>query len=770
MTLPSLCRQSRTMWVMLVWLLHVTHGQHKQQPLLVPLPNGGHAVLSSRGPSALRLQLSISETLNSLMVDPTLEDADFEEVQRENGSEKGISVKGVGELLVTTQGKLRLRDSAGKLLTESEPLGSMLQQLTLSSQSKVLLGGGASYVHKPKLGMSSGHVQSIVGNTASYVPYYYSPEDRYGVLVATQSNISSSCAARYSREADGNVSWQFQATAWEMYFMPASNIRLGTAAYYALTGAPPVPPRYAFGFMASRWGWRNRAYIDDTINQFRTDKYPLDAIILDFDWFTNESDYAFQSDGKTWYDDFGFNPVTLPDPQRQLREYRQRYGVRVGGIRKPRLGSSNLLRELRSKGWLLAVGEPGGTYPPKPNESYAVGRNLNFALPSVREWYAAHMAPLLQSGMSFWWNDEGEPNYFTYHNWNLADQEALKIANMSTQRFFSLVRSFTPGMARLGTAAWTGDVTASWEFLYKTPGVMLNWILAGSPYVACDTGGFAPGTSPELLTRWMQVATFMPVMRVHSIIDAVPHWPWNFGVAASDAMRKALNLRYRLLPYHYSLAHAMHAQSSLWIRPMAVDFPEDARAADIATQWMDGSILVAPVLRKDSRFDAYLPAGSWYRLDAVLGLQTARAIQGPTWQFGHADFSEIPCFVKAGTILPMGPVVQSTEHLPGGPLEIFVFAGANGSFQLVEDDGETIGYTAGAKRITTLTWQDSSRQLSWHVSGNASAPGERGFLQISLSLVCLDGTVHKAGPVDIADGGSFQVRESLSHQLNSTII
>merc|ERR1711988_367433 len=116
-------------------------------------------------------------------------------------------------------------------------------------------------------------------------------------------------------------------------------------------------------------------------------------------------------------------------------------------------------------------------------------------------------------------------------------------------------------------------------------------------------------------------------MRVHSVNQAVPHWPWNFGVAASDAMRKALNLRYRLLPYHYSLAHAMHEQRSLWIRPMAVDFPEDARAAGIVTQWMDGSILVAPVLRSDSRFDAYLPAGSWYRLDAVLETRSAKAIQ-----------------------------------------------------------------------------------------------------------------------------------------------
>eukprot|EP00931_Biecheleriopsis_adriatica_P084706 TRINITY_DN5867_c0_g1_i1.p1 TRINITY_DN5867_c0_g1~~TRINITY_DN5867_c0_g1_i1.p1 ORF type:complete len:756 (+),score=126.51 TRINITY_DN5867_c0_g1_i1:71-2338(+) len=721
----------------------------------VPLP-GGHALLSTRGPSALRLRLVPSGTsrlpISTPMVDPGVIDASFQEVRRSSEGSHGISTA-FGDLLVTPQGGIRLERPGGGSIMESLPLNASDQSLVLSQRHSRLLGGGSS-------GPSAKHLEEnavspLVCNTAVFTPYYYS-EDGYGALAAVEMPDYNRYPASYRLNASkSHVTWTFEG-AWEIYFMPAPNLSTGTKAFYALTGSPPVPPRSSFGFIASRWGWQNRSYIEDTISAFREKRFPLDAIIIDFEWYTNETDYGFKRAGKAFYHDFGFNEETFPEPQKQLQQYKDRYHVIVGGIRKPRIGNTEVLKELREKGWIWEHGEPAGAYPPYYEGAYAIGRGLNFSMPEVRDWYAQKLQPLLADGMSFWWNDEGEAGYFMFHNWNEAQLEAHRL-HSPQKRFWSLNRAFTPGMSRLGATAWTGDVGASWDSLYETPGTMLKWILAGAPYVACDTGGFAPETSGELLTRWTQVAVYMPTMRVHSVNSVTPHWPWLFGKAAGSAMREALNLRYRLLPYHYSLAHAMHSKREMWIRPLAMDFPEDETARTIHTQWMDGDILASPVLRDDGRYDAYLPSGSWYRLDKVLAGEEVTPVSGPDWKYGRAAFSEAPAFVKAGTILPLGPVVQHSGEIGKGPLEVYVFGGEDAVFELVEDDGESVQYVTGLKRTTVFRWDDGLQRLSWAVSGDAVAPGVHGFSQVSMTYIDEHGKVQKVEPQELPLTGSIRL-------------
>jgi len=284
--------------------------------------------------------------------------------------------------------------------------------------------------------------------------------------------------------------------------------------------------------------------------------------------------------------------------------------------------------------------------------------------------------------------------------------------------------------------------------------MMLNWVLAGAPYVGCDIGGFLGNTTGDQLTRWMQVGTFMPIMRVHSIIDATPHFPWLFGDEPAAAMRKTLDLRYRLMPYHYSLAQAFYAYSSLWIRPLVIAFPEDAAAANITSQWMDGDILVAPVLRNDSQQRVYLPSGTWYsRADAPVS-NASKIFQGPTTLDGTVALDEIPAFVRAGTVLPLAPVIQYAEQLPGGALEVQVYAGADGSFELMEDDGNSTRYQQGEVRRTKFIWDDGSKTLSWKVFGTTSAAGEHTFRQVFMTVV--DGTdLHSSFTVPIGTRGTL---------------
>eukprot|EP00747_Dinoflagellata_sp_TGD_P015625 gnl/TRDRNA2_/TRDRNA2_124465_c2_seq1.p1 gnl/TRDRNA2_/TRDRNA2_124465_c2~~gnl/TRDRNA2_/TRDRNA2_124465_c2_seq1.p1 ORF type:complete len:241 (+),score=33.64 gnl/TRDRNA2_/TRDRNA2_124465_c2_seq1:50-724(+) len=195
-------------------------------------------------------------------------------------------------------------------------------------------------------------------------------------------------------------------------------------------------------------------------------------------------------------------------------------------------------------------------------------------------------------------------------------------------------------------------------------------------------------------------------------------------------MRKALELRYRLLPYHYSLAHAMYDTGRLWMRPLVMDYPHDHVVSDVTSQWMDGDLLVAPVLNRHSRKVAYLPNGTWYVFN------TSEVAKGPSKMTGLAALDEIPVYVRQGSAIPLAPRgLQHTDELPGGTLEVQVYSGQNGSFELVEDDGETTNYESGqaAVRRIQFTWDDQAQTLQWKVKGTR-AHGQHDFLTLSVSL------------------------------------
>jgi len=556
----------------------------------------------------------------------------------------------------------------------------------------------------------------------------------------TGSGKTNYFPAGYSTDGS-HITWSPAEGPFELYFMPAPSLDAGTAAYYQLTGPPLVPPLYAFGFTASRWGWGNRSYIESVLNEFRSGSYPIDAFITDFGWFTNVSDYTFSPAGEPWYDDFGFAKATFPEPAAQLAEYHaEPLGYHMGGIRKPRLGNTALLKEALAKGFILPGGERRGV-------GYADQRNINFSIPEARDWYAEKQAHYISDGVDFFWNDEGETDYFTFHNWNVAQLQTLRSKN-ATRRFYSLNRAWTPGMARLGAAVWTGDINPSWQDLAGTPGMVLNWGLGGAPYVACDIGGFTGQTEALLLTRWFQVGVFMPIMRVHSTLSATPHFPFLWPEPYRSAMREALELRYRLIPYHYSLAHGMYQTGRLWMRPLIAEYPGDARAAEMTTQWLDGSIMASPVLAQDGKVATYLPKGTWFEFNST------KTHAGPTTLTATPDVAQIPVFVPAGSVLTLGPVVQHTQALPGGPLEVQVYSGQDGAFQFVEDDGESTAYEGKATRVTSFLWNNAKRTLTWTVADSANADLPHGFDTVYTTVFDAGATPISSNIKKLGTGGS----------------
>jgi alpha-glucosidase len=480
--------------------------------------------------------------------------------------------------------------------------------------------------------------------------------------------------------------------------MPASNLYEAARNYAELSGAPAVPPRWTFGYLQSRWGWQDRAYIDDTLKQFVTRKLPVDAFIFDFEWYTVEPDYELPPEGDANFKDFSFNPALFPDPSGQIATMDQN-GIHFVGIRKPRLGNLDLLNMARAKGWLL------------PGKTHVDVRNIDFRRDDVRDWYADQIIPLLKSGVSGWWDDEGELTFTTYYWWNQAEAQALAKVN-PTARLWTIDRAFQPGLQRLGAAAWTGDIHANWQTLRRTPTDLLNWSLAGMDYSACDIGGFIGEDTPELLTRWMEAGVFFPVMRSHSDHKVQPRFPWLYGADAESAIQHALDLRYRLIPYLYSLAHEAHEIGAPLMRPLAMEFPDDPKAAEISSQWLLGSrLMAAPILTPENKRSVYLPNDSWFQFD------TNTLLSGNRDMDVNAGLADIPAYVRAGTILPLAPPIQHTAQLPGGPLQLQVYPGGDAQFTLVEDDGESTAYLNGNVRRTTFAWDNTARKLTWKITG-----------------------------------------------------
>jgi alpha-glucosidase len=375
-------------------------------------------------------------------------------------------------------------------------------------------------------------------------------------------------------------------------------------------------------------------------------------------------------------------------------------GLKFIGIRKPRLGNAASLDTATKNGWLI---NPKGD-----------SRDLNFSNAGLRTWFGEKTRPMLTQGVDAWWDDEGESYYTCYYWWNKAQYDLLASARPN-YRHFTLNRAFSPGNQRFGYSTWSGDIPSTWSSLADVPRDLLNFSLSGMYYGSCDIGGFQGTPSKEMLVRWFQAGVFFPIMRSHSNIGTTARFPFLWGEDGEAAMRKALNLRYQLLPYIYSLGHEAYTTGAPVMRPLVMEFPADTTVANLSDEWLLGKgLLAAPVLNEGGKRKVYLPADTWY------DYYTGNVITGPKTFTVDKALDEIPVYVRAGTILPVGPVIQYSEQTSDTPLEIHIYPGKNGSFKMVEDDGTSYNYTKDEVRTTAYHWNDKTKTLSWKVSGEYS--------------------------------------------------
>ena len=578
-----------------------------------------------------------------------------------------------GELVVQPQGRLSLQGGRALLRsgTVSEAGGTITLTLTHDPRERLYGAGNESENHAGDLTHPDG--TQTVGNGVTRIPFLWSTGG-WSVFVANNQ------AGSAWHDEGGTLTLTVPAPYLDLYLSVGKDGYGLLDAFSRLTGRAPIPPRWTFGFMLSRWGYTDAADVQDKWHQFRDRQIPVDSFEYDYDWFVN---------------DWDFNPKTFPPGSLDTMH---RLGLHFVGIRKPRVNGPNL-DYARSQGW--GISAPFGT-------------DLRFDIPSARYWWWNHQAPLVQAGVDGWWNDEAEqiPDEF----FQMAKAEYVGGRAASPHRAWSINRAFSPGMQRFGAACWTGDINSDWDALANQPGTMLNWTLAGMPYVGQDIGGFQGTPTPELYARWIEEGVFVPVMRAHGTFNS-PRWPWAFGDDVLAATKKAIEERYRLIPYLYTFAAQTTSGGVSLMRPLFLEFPQDPQTFNLRDEWLVGArLLAAPVLTPGGARDVYLPGGGWYDFN------TGAPLPGGQTLHVQAPLDVIPAYVRAGTILPLGPVIQSTSLGTEDPLEIRVYPGADADFTLYEDDGNTYSYETGAASRIPMHWDDKRKTLT--VAGRTgSYPG-----------------------------------------------
>ncbi|CAL4867084.1 hypothetical protein MMA231_01334 [Asticcacaulis sp. MM231] len=525
------------------------------------------------------------------------------------------------------------------------------------------------------------------------------------------------------------------------------------AGYARLTGKTPIPPKSVFGLIQSKARYDSQAEILRVATTYRDKKYPLDVMVLDWFYWTRMG----QMD---------INPAEFPDPDAMNKQLHDMGLQSIVSIWPRYETSGRYFNELDHKGFLLKD-KDGKTVDGLPFRSDRTGGLIDSTNPEARKWFWEHARDnILSHGFDYPWLDETEPDLVPdgfhysigtgdrYHNlFPLVHVEGVQQGMREwkpNKRALILSRAAYLGSQRTGALFWSSDIQPTWEALQRQIPTGLNMTASGIAYWGNDIGGWQwlPQTTsftgtplldpsdaretvgqnndyPELFTRWFQYGTFLPTLRLHG--DKKHTEIWAFGKQAEAILADYDRLRYRLIPYLYSSAKTTYDTGAPFMRALWMDFPNDPNVADIGTQYMFGpAFLVAPVTKQGrTEKDVYLPAGTdWYNY------WTNEKLTGGQWVKVAAPINQIPVFVRAGSIVPVGSDIQSTATKQA-ITALKVYPGKDGDFSLYDDDGVSYDYEKGKGAVTTtLHWNDATQSLTATGSDKAFAKSAPGLVQI----------------------------------------
>lgn len=540
------------------------------------------------------------------------------------------------------------------------------------------------------------------------------------------------------------------------------------AGYRRLTGKATLLPKWSYGFWQSRERYKSQAELTGVLDEYRRRQWPIDAMVLDWSYWPVDA-----------WGSHDFDPAFWPDPEGMVRHIHDRHAQIMISVWPKFYPGTAHYKELDQAGHIyqrpirLGIRDWIG-------EGYVNSFYDPYARDAREIFWRQVDEKLNRKGIDAWWLDASEPDqqdsidiaerkarttptalgpsaeYFNSYPLphTAGVYEGSRRANPD-KRVFILSRAAFAGQQRNASAFWSGDIVPRWENMAQQIAGLVNASMAGIPNVSFDIGGFAPENryidqNPadipewrELQLRWFQYGAFVPVFRLHG---QFPYREiWNIapdGTPEQDSFVHYLKLRYALMPYVYTLAGDTYQKDGTILRALAMDFPDDARARDVADQYLFGpAFLVAPVTRfKATSRPVYLPAGtSW------IDFETGQRHAGGQTVDAAAPLARMPLFVRAGSIVPRTVVQQYVDEQPDAPLTIEVYTGADGQFSLYEDDGRNYGYERGESSRIPLAWDERRGELRIGAREGAY-PGMQASREIRVRFV--DGPRADAGALE----------------------
>jgi len=566
---------------------------------------------------------------------------------------------------------------------------------------------------------------------------------------------SPSDTTEFRSEAGGAVDY---------YFFYGPRLDQVIQDYRLMTGAAPMLPRWAYGFWQCRERYSSQQQILDTATEFRNRKIPVDVLVQDWQYW-----------GKYGWNAMRFDEKYYPDPAQLMSSLHQQNFHMVISVWAKFGAETAVDQDFKKAGLVLtsaaATGEPGES---KETENWADMFN-----PKAQSLFWSEIdRTLFHAGLDGWWLDASEPEGDPLENdktflgpgklvrnaYPLYETSAVydgqKAADPS-KRVVILSRSSFAGQQRNNSISWSGDISGNWETLRRQIPAGLNFNMSGTPYWTTDIGGFFRPedqyTSPdyrELLIRWFQYGAFCPIFRIHGFHSETEMW--KYGPEVEKVLRQYDELRYRLLPYIYSAAWGTTNRGEIPMRALPFVYPADLSVRQVSDQFMYGdSLLVNPVTEpKATTRKVVLPAGNDW-----INFWTGQTERGGQTITADAPIDQMPIFVKAGSIIPMGPVVQSAADA-ADPLEIRIYGGKNADFQFYEDSGDGYAYEKGARATIHLHWDNSRNVLS--IGDRSGAfPGMPAKHNFHIVLV---GQAHGAGATEAPNADRSVTYEG--HQMN----
>lgn len=530
--------------------------------------------------------------------------------------------------------------------------------------------------------------------------------------------------------------WSEAADQIDYYFVKGDNADDVIKGYRTLTGKAPIAPKWALGFWQSRERYKTQQEIIDVVKEYRKRKIPLDNIVLDWQYWEDDKWGSHEFDAKRF-----------PDPKGMidLLHHELHAHLMISVWPKFNKGTDNY-KEMDRRGFLFT-----NNIEMKRKDWVGIGYESTFYDPFNPEagklFWKQIDEHLNRIGIDAWWLDATEPDMYSnlsiearkanmnptaigpgekyFNAYSLPNAKSVyegQRASSPGKRVFILTRSAYAGQQRYGATTWSGDVGSRWsDFLDQIP-AGVNFSLSGIPYWTMDIGGFAvenryynlTGETAkewrELNTRWFQFGAFCPIFRSHGqfpfreIYNIAPE-----GTKEYASMVYYTKLRYRLMPYIYSLAGAAYHDDYTIMRGLVMDFNYDPKVRDIADQYMFGpSIMVAPVhAYKATSRKVYLPAGmAWY------DFYSGKRYEGGQTITIDAPLERIPLFVKEGSVIPAGPEIQYTTEKPAALITLYVFPGKHASFTLYEDENTNYNYEKGKFATIVFDYDDATRTVA----------------------------------------------------------